>query len=631
MRLSLQATDQRMSRAVKRRSQERSGAAHPLRKAPLFFPFPLALALLFLSSACDLQVDEEEIPAPQSCSSDQDCNSARREVCRLFDGTGSPSTSAIASGEGICIVQGTPTEREVWLEIRPERSTGLPQSQFGPINLGDGQNRELLLPSPAQVSGRVSYTTEEPLQPVAGARLRFRSVPLIPGRPLVFDFESEGKDERLGQISPRLLPGGIYSVQLSPPSVDESRPPPEPTQLVELEDGQSYDSLYALSPPSELIEIEGLLEIERNGQRLPAAEVEVWASEPVLDAQRDFNAAGRLQPLASAGSGANQSSGRMLSAVVRSNAEGRFSLALPRLSEGEVHRFRIQTGSRQGSEPFPAFVSSEVFEADSSSDLGPVFLGSLGASKEITLSVVDESQSPLAGARVVMRSLDPAFAYTATAETNARGLATLHVFPGTWSTGAHPPLESEWGLCRNDEALVVDEEGFQRGSGPVRSLVCPRLSLLGGHVLDHRQIKSEGQSRFVPVPKAAVEAVRRPDALFPEPIHIQGSTRHDGTFSLRVPAGEYDLSIVPPSTSKLPIKHLRSLEMEPDHRSLIVAVVLDEPFELFGNLYSGSKSTPFGGSIEAYSEDADGVVLQVGRGMAQADGRYSILLPGVAR
>lgn len=589
----------------------------------------ILLACLAVVPACEFAIDiDDPVPPPRTCISDSDCVSARREVCRLPDGSGSPlalnsagSNAEARTGGGICIVPGTPTEREVWLEIRPDRSTALPQTQYGPVNLGSGQNQELVLPKPAMVTGRVEDGATQ--QAVPGARVRFRTSPLIPGRPLTFDFESDTKRETEGRLTGRLLPAADYSVLISPPDVGDTRTPPELPVETSLAGPLDEELVFVVSNANELIRVTGTLLVQRDGDTIPAANVEVWAIDGHSHRMKSMSSA----PVVGA---------RALSQPVRTDASGSFALHLPRLPDSGEHVFRLQAGGAVGGAAFPTFVTGEEFTVTASTELEPLVLGTVEAPVLVRTLVVDAAHQPIPGARVTLRPVEAPYTFVASALTNGKGEADVTAFPGTWTAVAQPPPNTPYGLCQFDGPVEFggddSGDGFSGdGITPELVLVCPRAHRLTGHVLDHRLVASEGVHRFVPVANVSVEAVRRPDEIFADEIHVQVRTGEDGTFDVAVSPGIYDVAFFPTSSSKLPFKHVQMLEVVEGEESSPLVVVLDEPFELFGQLFSGDSSRPVGGTLEAWAVDAGGNALLVGRGIAQLDGSYSILLPGVAR
>ncbi len=600
----------------------------------------LVALLLLLTPACAgmLAGKDSMAPhlAPRACATDQDCSKARNEVCRAANGSGAPgSGGAMSSKDGICVIPApsVPTS-EIYLEVRP-LSEAVPPTQFGPVDLANGQNQQLVLPAPGQVSGTVVLHSNR--APVVQAKLHFQFAPLIPDRPLSFDATSGGdQGDQPGAFS-LLLPQGNFRLTVVPPistTLDPLTdqplvPPPEHpfTGAVSLSTLAAVPQAIEVSGPNELVNFAGTAQVARGGSPVPVpAGVDVWA----VDADS----------IPASATGAQALQGTLLAQPVTTDQSGSFSLWLPRLPDGQsAYHVRLQLGPSSNGAQFPSFVDPTVYTVDGTSKPQAAARAPIEIDRRVDVSGQVLAASPdgvpigVADAQVTFHTDDETspFSYSTTVLTDATGAYQAKLFPGAYlPLAVLPPSEPTyhhvpWGLCppvsRSD--FVV-----QAGESATQDFECdyPRDLAV--------DLAGESLSGGAPVPFVAVEAVRRADDQVDQDLHLRAVSDETGVFSLYVPAGEYTLILTPPSNAKLPVttESVGALSppldpTDPNEQPPRLMIELDQPFDLFGQLFSANASHPLAASIEAYVVNADKTSQLVGQGASSSDGSYSLIVP----
>lgn len=567
--------------------------------------------------------------AARACARDSDCSTARDEICRVTDGSGTPAPAtdggSLMTNAGVCVIPSGASVGEVFLEIRP-LAANLPVTQLGPIRLADGQNQQLLVPATVSVDGLVVYHATVPPQPVKRARLKFRQQSLIGDRPLVFEATSQADDGDAPGRFTRQVPAGRYDLVVFPPqlpNIDIKAPAERP-----FVDGFDVSTLAGrvnvleVSNPNELVTFSGKATLQRDGRVVPAANLQVWAM-------------GEAPARGSSPTGPLAQVGRPVAQPVTTDEDGRFTLWLPRTGDaGTAHKVRLQFGPGPDGAPFPTFLDPTVYEVDASG-VKPAQAptsAAIGTPIEVHGRVQYQDHGRtfgLANARVTFRTTDEArFLYSLTVLTDGSGNYTASLFPEAYSALALPPPDAEEsiGLCPLEtgaDTRVRPEDARER------SFLCEQRFPLFGAIRDLDDTAT--------VPGVVVEAVRRRDALVPDEIRARTTTDGHGTFALNLMRGLYDLTFTPPPDRKLAIKLVRNIQMPASRDSGgggagsdSIVIELDPPFELFGRLFRGDVSHPLGASIEAYAVGADGTSLLVGQAVSKDDGSYSIVLPASA-
>lgn len=582
-------------------------------------PALVALVALTLGGclfAADDGLSDRDAPPARAChDAARHCNTKLGEVCRKPDGSGSPQ--ALPGEEerfdGICVIPAARSVREVFVEVRPEVTTGLPTMQLGPVSLAAGQNQELRLPEPARVSGTVLFAGMTPEQRVERAQVRFRSRPLIPGRPLSVDAEtlSDPLPSRSGTFE-RVLAPGAYTITVQAPDLDETRAPPERPfgdGYIEVESGQRPFQ-FEVSSRSDLIRLSGQVLVRTAEGLVPAEAIEVWA----------MDARGMADKLVVS----RQLLGTSLAQPVRTGRDGRFVLWLPRRPREGAHELRLQFGpAPDAAQPFPSFRLDQVFQVSESQELdAPIVLEGIGGRRDVTGVVLDMDGLPVPGATVTFGTLDTEpFDFRASVQTGPDGAFRVQLYPGTYGAIAQPRKALETpnhptlplGLCPLGGELRVPADDPNDLSV---QFTCEQRRVLFGRVLVP-SMPGEG------APHVVVEAVRRADGLVPALVREQTTTDATGQFLLALSPGIYDLTLRPAPSLKLPYKTVRGVDA--DQPGLVV-VELDRPFELFGQLVDAA-GRPVPGTVEAYAVDETGAASLVGRGLSAADGSYALVLP----
>jgi len=572
------------------------------------------LLVLAAAGCASMGWDKAAPMAARSCYADADCDDALGEVCRSAKGAGAVTgNSATTENAGVCVIRGSGTSDKVWLEIRPQESS-VPPTQAGPFRLSDGQNRELLLPVPVSVDGFVRYDGPEPRTGVKKAKLRFSLAGGIPGRPLLFDTDTSDTDP-VGAFR-RRLPSGSFVVSVYPPdSQGEPAPPERWNGGTPVPIATDSTLVIAVSSPSDLIRLSGRVETEWNGVRTPAAGVAVRALDAVSGVTQAV-----AQPAVTA-------------------ADGSYALWLPGRTS-PTPEVRLEVGPAPGGRAFPVFSPAATFNVTRDMTADPIVVPGLSGAVPVSGWVYTPDQKAIEGAIVTFRTVAPtAFQYAVSVRTDRGGAYATSLFPGAYAAVAEPPDGSELPALPGFSARDAESVGLcpWKAPGAGRTLVVehtepgveflcdkPRQSITV-HVVDHL-----GR----PVTSVVAEAVRRPDAVLADEIREQAAAEEEDWFELRLSSGTWDLTLRPPPDSKLPFRKLRNL-LVPEARGdrarpfeTSIMVELDPPFELFGRVYSGSPQSPVAATLEAYATDAAGVPFLLGRGLADVDGSYSVVLPG---
>lgn len=568
------------------------------------------LALALATAGCMFDMLSDEAPLPRTCfDASLHCDAARGEICRRADGSGSPvgpGKGEAQTFDGICVLAGVQGTGEVYLELQPTDASS-PRIQFGPVSLARGQNQELTVPSPVLVAGTVAYA-QGTGGGVGGARVRFRSVPLIPGRSLVFETQSSQEADAVGRYQ-RLLPVGQYQVSVQPPLQEEIKAPLErPFGHTPVEVARATDELdLQVTNPNALLSVSGQVLVRRDGQDEPAVGLHVWAMQAEPDSLS-----------------ARAGTGTPLAQPALTGDQGRFTLWLPALPDsGEPHRLRLEVGPASEGERFPTFrVDDLTLEVATPLRLqAPVVLSRAGEDLAMTTvvgQVTDPDGQPVALARVSLRTEETMpFAYSTTVVADEQGRYETTAFAGRYLASATAPeSETPLGTCSHPGAIDAEPE-----TTLTVDLSCERRRYLYGQVID---------ARARPVPDVTVAADRRPDERSPDQLHAERITDGEGRFRLALTPGSYDFSFAPPA-SVAALKTIRRVLVDDHQGDSLLVFALDPPFELFGQLVSDAVGQPLGGALEAWVVEPSGSATLVGRGIAQRDGAYSIVLPAVGQ
>ncbi len=544
-------------------------------------------------------------PSARSCGSDAECDSTRNEVCRAADGTGTPSGTSAAIPKGICIVPADRSGGQVYLEVRPTSGTDALAIQVGPVQLSNGQNQTITIPTPVTAQGLVSYHGLS--RAVGGAKILFVSDPLIPGHSQTLSTTSVNDlPAQMGEFS-RRVPQGAYFVTVVPPAQGGTTPPPEmPLGTGSVRITSQTDAIQlAVSNANELLRVTGTVRLLHGLTPAPAPGIEVAATRYRGNTMAPTRALLLAQPQTT-------------------DANGSFTLLFPGpLSPGFADKVSFQFAPDGYSGPLPTFSWNEPIDVvQAAAALNGAFPLPVADPVTVTGNVVDSSGSPLAGARVALRTKSDtekaSMSYLATATTLDDGTFSLQAFPGTYSAVAVPASlvasssGASVGLCRpRTRPFVVGDHATST------SLVCEPGLVQFGQVLD---------ASFAPAANVAVTAVRRPDDDMPDPIRFTTTTGSDGSFAVALASGTYDVAFEPAASMKLPFKAVRGIQVDAAHERPLLVVQLDATFELFGELLQDIDQTPVAANIDVYTV-ASGQATLVGHGVSGPDGKYSLVLP----
>lgn len=561
---------------------------------------------------CDMLFDalnSPKSPPARACYDEAlHCDVARGETCRRPDGQGAPAPGE-ETYDGLCVLEGARATGDVYFEFQPSDAS-VPRIQFGPIALERGQNQELTVPEPVRVQGRVAYPSGESLVSLEDARVRFKAVSLIPGRPLSFEVQSSAEPDFAGEYE-RLIPQGDYVVSVYPREREEVKPPSERPfgdEPLRIDAPTTLD--LVVSNPNALVFLSGTVQKRINGRNEPAEGLTVWA----------------MQVDANALESPRQGAGTPLGPTARTQSDGSFKLWFPQPSKATgPHRFRLEIGPGPDAAAFPTFRPERVWELGDSRRLAEPLVLSVNEEDISTGKVQGEIRGPygqsLPGARITFRTLETEpFSYAQTVVSDDSGRFTAVLFAGAYSVFATPQTMDfnasggAPGLCALAYPLTVARNGDEH----IELFCQERVSFFG------RVITRAAN----PVLGASVTAKRRVDELGADPQHEERTTDAEGFFHLSLTPGVYDFAFVPPAAIAPP-KTIENVVVTPGRDDALVLFALDPPFELFGRLATETGALPLAGALEAWVVGADGQSRLVGRGIAQRDGAYSIVLPAL--
>jgi hypothetical protein len=574
------------------------------------------LASVISCSSADLAM-RKAAPA-RSCSSDDDCSIARGETCVRIDGQ---SVDASGEKDGICILRGSMSVKQVYLEIQPvDQAVNV---QLGPFAL-DEQNLQLKVPMPIDVHG-VVHDEASTSTLIPQASIHFRSIPLIPGRSQSFETTTSNENPEQAGHFIRRLPQGAYTVTIQPPDNFGLPVPPQRIQNLRIDDGTG-DLALPVANPNYLIYPKGVLQVQSGTQVEPLAGMGVRAVELARD-------------------GTAVSGATSLSRTVSSDASGSFQLGLlplPVEKDTGPSALRLQVGPFQSNILFPTFwdLPLKVETKQDSSPPSTVFtlapLELPGSLVTVRGSVIDPNGAPVSGARVSFvtttdaRTASGRFSFNNTTLSRNDGTFELQLYPADYTAIAQPPADPAGDVPTNMGLCGVT----QSGSGiPVRvdsaggvpfgqvTLACEQQRWIDGIVLNRQRSLVSG---------ATVEAFRRPTAEFPTGMKFQTKSLADGSFSLPVVTGTYDLLIRPPDALKLPFRWVRGFEVGAEELGYSQGFELDDPFELFGQVIDDSSGQAVQATIEAFVVVDESISLRIGRSASNSNGQYRLVLPATS-
>lgn len=459
----------------------------------------------------------------------------------------------------------------VWAELTPPGPSGLLRQQItSPFDLSSGGDLDLRLQATLPLTGTV--------RDLAAGTLQARRVESIPGRPLSY----EAPLDVAGFTLP--LTAGAYDLRLAPADTRL------PTAVFPGQSVAAPQAPLELSYPTALRVLTGRV---------------VWealAATGVSGAQvQAFSASGEA------------------SSIDASSEDGSYRIAFVPGADSAPLALRLSPGPAN---PWVPTVEQVVAQVPLDGVLPDLMIGAASTSLVSRGVVYGASGAPVAGAQVVFTASIGNGVYRALAFTGAEqpgqtpGLVTAGLLvPGDYAITIVPPLLGPDAATTIFTAVPVNGHSWE--------LTLPPRVRLSGHVLC-----AAGR----PVAAAEVIATRwsLSGALDPSYLRAwQTRTAADGTYSLLLDPGDYELLVIPSLASgEARLRKLVRIEVDQ-----AVNLQLYPAAFAYGAVRSASGGSLAGVTVELYSlELAPGdEPLLVGRGQSDANGEFFIPVPNPSR
>jgi hypothetical protein len=529
----------------------------------------LATVLVTLGTACVLSSSRVQGSGAIPCSGNQECPSST--VCFLGECRGNSSQLGV-----------------VFAEVRPPSNAPYAPAQRAGLDLRQSGGIIDFAVGGATLSGKVLQTQDPdggivpaPV-PVPGARVTFvAGDTVIPGRtPRV-----QAQTDNGGAFS-ALLPiaadgGATWDVDVEAPPLPPLRLPQQSFSAV----GTSFD--IHLPPSSQLVRESGIA--TQGGIALPGASI------IAVDAD-----------------------GGTLSTGTTTEANGAFVLSLSPNPSPYYLRVSGSGTSDGGVAPLiPAFDPAGPFN-------GPPDAGfaALPPQAQLSGSVVDSSQQPVASARVYALSLSGiGWVFSTSTVTGTDGSFTLGLLSGKYA------LEVAPGTGPTDPALGAPpiDPDVPAGPSSLATIVCGTKVSAQGVVL-----RPDGS----PVGAGTqVTATRLPDRLISSRTAVVTPTDSNGRYVITGDPGQYRVEFVPPLSppTTLPRKLVTFTLLAQPAQQILPSVHLASPLEMVGTVRAGANGLPVGlATIDFFALDSASRAVVIGTGVSdKTTGVYKIVLPDV--
>lgn len=255
----------------------------------------------------------------------------------------------------------------------------------------------------------------------------------------------------------------------------------------------------------------------------------------------------------------------------------------------------------------------------SSPDLGTFYTGDVPDVRSVSGLVLSRSGQPVGNCQLRFSALGIGNGtYQITLEADAEGAFSTTLPEGHYTVLAVAGLEHDVGLRAQELDVGLD-------TGSVSVVLDSRLRLSG------RVVDPDGYG----VAQAVVRASRVTDWNgVDDGVSRSFDTMCDdqGRFELRVDTGNYDLSIVPPTSSGLPRLALNKVLVSTDDVDLpTTSTTLPHAEVIKGHVFNHAGSPMCSVTIDAYSSDEKSSVL-IGQGVSgtgsdSCNGAYSVVVP----
>jgi hypothetical protein len=318
-------------------------------------------------------------------------------------------------------------------------------------------------------------------------------------------------------------------------------------------------------------------------------------------------------PLAGARVAAVDASGQPLSVATITSGSGQFSLLLP----PGPPQYYLQIGPNPdaaASDPaLPAFPLQGPFTSAAPA-IGD--LGLLPSPAALTGTVLDARQHPVAAARVLAVSLDPAgWTISRQIVTDASGAFSLMLRAGQYAVEAAPDVDPTLPGVSIEMAVPLPADPL--------TIVCPDKSQGTGVVTrpDGQRVGAGYQ----------IAAMRLPDRLVAGRLARATTTDASGAFTLVGDAGRYRLEVVPPPASGLPRK-IVSVELSgAGVMTQLPTLQIPAALTVVGTVVrNGTQAAIAGATVDFFALESSGArSVLIGSGLTNASGHYLAVLPDV--
>jgi len=319
-------------------------------------------------------------------------------------------------------------------------------------------------------------------------------------------------------------------------------------------------------------------------------------------------------PLGGARVAAVDAGGQPLSVATITPDTGQFNLLLPPGPPQYYLQIGPNPDAAASDAAIPAFPLQGPFTR-TDPPLGD--LGALPPPATLTGQVVDARQLPVAAARVLAVSVDPAGrTISRQTVTDAGGNFSLTLRAGQYAVEAAPDVDPALPGLSSEIAVALP-------AAQVLTIVCPDKSQGTGVVTrpDGQRVGAGYQ----------ILAMRLPDRLVTGRLARAATTDDSGAFTLVGDAGHYRLEVVPPPATGLPRK-IVSVELGgAGVTTQLPTLRIPAPLTVVGTIIRKPAQAPVAGAtVDFFALDASGTrSVLIGSGLTNASGQYRAVLPDV--
>lgn len=471
--------------------------------------------------------------------------------------------------------------------------------------------RYLKLREAYTVSGVLAQQDENGTR--VAAKIRFLDKDYIPGHPIMIQIETDARGNFQTQLT-----HGDYEVEIIP-----------------------LDSKY---PPH----IIPKLSIEKPTVGATAEEGKLFLNIPADDKYPHIK--GRIIHKASAslkGAGLEgltiqvfSSQNQIISSTVKTAADGTFSLWLS--ARDKPHTIRIQMNTQLGHPQIDIpYAPSRVGQGEHI-DLGDIALGHLIEPIKISGKVEGASENGggvLPGSRVhllgevylkyLFRGQELKGFYRVDTIADKNGAFEAFVLPGSYTIEVLPPVASadQWSrvsIRKENMIHATATGGIQITLPPkpkIEGYVCQKEDRSCRTQVAATQVQAIWRGRL-----SQISANPQPDQQIPSTDSLQATSQGDGSFSLSLDPGVYDLIFVPPGDSGLARRLYSNLRVEAGAKPSTIYSYLPKAKHLIGTVIGPDGRPIPHTSVEMYSfsKDPSQTVYLLGRAKTNSLGEFSL-------